>query len=194
MKRNNSGYTFLNVSLMWLGLVLVIGSACSDISQQEKKKIEEALRDSLLSVTESWDVDMQLIENGKNVAHITGSHAAQYEQNKKKVTKIQGPVTITVYDDSAEVNAVVKSNRAEYQSEDMIFHCYGNVRVDTKENRHLESEYLYWNRNIDSVKTPDFVVITTPSDSISGTGFKGTLDLSSYSIKNVQGRVQIDSQ
>ena len=66
MKRNNSGYTFLNVSVMWLGLVLVIGSACSDISQQEKKKIEEALRDSLLSVTESWDVDMQLIENGKN--------------------------------------------------------------------------------------------------------------------------------
>lgn len=192
MKKRNV-FSFIKFTILLMGITVALGSACSDISNKEKQKIEEALRDSLLSVTESWDVNMQLVEGGNNVVNITGSHAAQYEENKKKITKIKGPVTITVFDDSGGVNAVVKSSRAEYQSENMEFHCYGNVRVDTKENRHLESEYLYWNRNIDSVKTPDFVVITTPSDSISGTGFKGTLDLSSYSIKDVQGRVQIDS-
>lgn len=174
-------------------LLILAASSCSELSQNEQQQIEEALRDSLLSVTESWNVDMQLIENGRNVVNITGKHAAQYEQEKNKVTKIKGPVSITVYDEQGDTNAVVKSNRAEYESHNMEFRCYGNVRVDAKDNRHLESEYLYWNRNIDSVKTPDFVVITTPSDSIAGTGFKGTLDLSSYSIKNVQGRVKIDS-
>lgn len=193
MKWKVDAFNFIKLSIICLWITFAVGSACSDMSQKDKQKIEEALRDSLLSVTESWDVDMQIIENGKNVVNITGKHAAQFEENDKKITKIQGPVEITVYDDSGKVNAVVKSNRAEYEGNEMEFHCYGNVRVDTREDRHLESEYLYWNRNIDSVKTPDFVVITTPSDSISGTGFKGTLDLSSYSIKNVQGQVEIDS-
>lgn len=182
------------IPVMLVLLLLSMGSSgCSDISEEQQAQINQALRDSLISVTESWGVSMQLVQDGRNIVEITGEYAALHEKQRQNETQIKGPVFITVYDDSGKVSAEVRSERAIYRSKKMEFECFGNVEVNARNERRLKSEYLYWNRTIDSVKTPNFVVITTPQDSIAGTGFRGTVDLSSYKIENVSGRVEIDS-
>lgn len=173
-------------------LIFYVGSACTDLSQEDTRKVSEALNDSLVSSTETWDLDMTLIEEGVKKVRVKGSYAATFNLPELKETRIKGPVFIDVYDSTGAIKTKVNSDRAVYRSEESEFELFGNVQVDTRDNRHLESEYLKWNQADNNISTPKFVIITTPKDSLAGTGFTGTADLSSYTIKEPKGRVVVD--
>ena len=173
-------------------LITLVFVSCGELSQEQTKQIDEALQDSLTSTTETWDVDMEIIEEGEKKIRLWGSYAATYSNNNKNETRIDGPVKIHVFDSTGSVKTKVYSNRAVYQPEKAIFELYGDVRVNTNDDRHLESEYLNWNQNDNSIKTPKFVIITTPTDSIAGTGFESNTDLTDYTIKEPKGRVIVD--
>lgn len=178
--------------LVSISLTILMGISCSDLSREDTQKVNEALNDSLVSSTETWDLDMTLIEEGVKKVRVKGSYAATFNLPKLKETRIKGPVHIDVFDSSGAVKTEVESDRAVYRAEESEFELFGNVRVDTREGRHLESEYLKWNQADNNISTPQFVIITTPQDSIAGKGFTGTADLSTYTIKEPKGRVIVD--
>lgn len=182
----------LKALLFSLGITFVAVVSCSELSQDDTRKVNEALNDSLISSTETWDLDMTLIEEGLKKVRVRGSYAATYNLPELKETQIKGPVFIEVYDSTGAVKTEVTSDRAIYRAEDAEFELFGNVQVDTRDNRHLESEYLKWVQSDNYLSTPQFVIITTPQDSLAGTGFTGTTDLSSYTIKEPKGRVTVD--
>lgn len=178
-------------------IVLILGlftafTACSDLSEEDNQQIDEALSDSLTSTTETWNVDMNIIEEGQKKVHLTGSYAATFNTEELNETRISGPVHIDVFDSTGAVETTVDSDRATYRAEDTEFEFFGNVRVNVKDERFLESEYLKWEQGSNQISTPKFVIIITPSDSIAGTGFEGTSDLDSYTIEQPQGRVTVD--
>jgi len=167
-------------------------ASCGELSQKQSKQVDEALKDSLTSTTETWDLDMEIMEEGQKKLELWGSYAATIMEEGKNKTNIRGPVTIHVFDTTGTVETKVLSDRAVYQPEEAIFELYGNVRVNTSDNRHLQSEYLKWRQNDNKISTPKFVIIQTPSDSIAGTGFEGNTDLSDYTIKEPKGRVIVN--
>lgn len=167
-------------------------AACSDLSKEQTKKINRALNDSLTSSTETWEVDMDIVEEGQKKVNVKGSYAASYNTDKINETQIEGPVHINVFDSTGSIKNEVDCNRAIYRPESSEFELFGNVRVNTRDDRHLESEYLKWKQADNSISTPHFVIITTPTDSIAGSGFNGTTDLSQYTIKKPTGRVIVN--
>lgn len=173
-------------------LITVVLSSCGELSQEQSQQIDKALKDSLTSTTETWEVDMKIIEDGTKKVRIWGSHAATFATEKKNETRFKGPVKIHVFDPNGTVKTKVFSDRAVYKPEEANFELYGNVRVNTTDNRHLKSEYLKWLQDDNTIQTPKFVIITTPTDSIAGTGFKGNTDLTDYTIKEPKGRVIVD--
>ncbi len=176
-----------------LCLLITVGiSSCGDLSQEESQKVDEVLKDSLTSSTETWDVDMEIMEDGLKKVRLWGSYAATYSSDKINETRIKGPVTVHVFDSVGTVKTKVFSERAVYKPEDSIFELFGNVQVETRDNRHLDSEYLKWNQSNNNISTPKFVIIKTPSDSIAGTGFEGDTDLVDYTIKEPKGRVIVN--
>lgn len=179
----------LIVSLAIAGLLL---SSCSDLSQEESRQVSEAVNDSLLSTTESWEVDMEIIEEGIKKVRLTGSYAATFNTSERKETRISGPVHIQVFDSAGAVTTRVESERAIYRAESSEFELFGDVRIRTSDERRLESEYLKWNQASNRISSPKFVIITTPRDSIAGTGFNGTTNLNSFTIDNITGRVIYD--
>lgn len=187
LEQNNTLYALFISLLCTAGL-----AACGELSEQQTEQIDEALKDSLTSTTETWNIDMTLMEEGLKKIRLMGSYAATYNTEKINETRIKGPITIHVYDSTGSIETRAFSERAIYKADDAIFELYGNVRVNTSDNRHLESEYLEWKQSENRINTPKFVIITTPDDSIAGTGFEGTTDLTNYSIKEPKGRVIID--
>lgn len=173
-------------------LITVSISSCGELSEEQSQQVDEALKDSLTSTTETWDVDMKIIEEGNKKIRLWGSYAATYATDDANKTRIKGPVTIHVFDSTGAVKTEVFSDRAVYQPEDAIFEFYGNVRVNTVDDRHLRSEYLEWIQDDNSIQTPKFVIVMTPTDSIAGTGFEGNTDLTDYTIKEPKGRVVVD--
>lgn len=182
-------YTALIASIT---LTLLTAVSCSDLSQRDTDKVNEALNDSLVSSTETWDLDMTLTEDGLKKVRVKGSYSATYNLPDLKETRIKGPVYIEVYDSTGAIKTEVQSDRAVYRAEESEFELFGNVRVDTRDNKHLESEYLKWNQIDDIITTPKFVVIITPSDSLAGTGFEATTDLENWTLREPKGRVVVD--
>ncbi|NGP86757.1 LPS export ABC transporter periplasmic protein LptC [Aliifodinibius halophilus] len=172
--------------------MIAVLSACGELSEKQSKQVNEALQDSLTSTTETWDVDMEITEDGLKKIRLLGTYAATYNTKNRNETRIKGPITIHVYDSSGSVKTRAYSDRAIYKTEESIFELFGDVRVNTEDNRHLESEYLEWKQGDNMINTPKFVIITTPTDSIAGTGFVGTTDLTEYTIKDIKGEVIVN--
>lgn len=177
--------------LISIGFFITIVS-CGDLSEEQSQQVDEALQDSLTSSTETWGMDMEIIEDGEKKIRMLGSYATTVATETVNETRIKGPVTIHVFDTTGTITTRVQSERAVYRPEDSIFELYGEVIVNTADNRELESEYLEWHQDDNTINTPKFVIIKTPTDSLAGTGFEGTTDLTDYTIKEPKGRVIID--
>jgi len=123
---------------------------------------------------------------------VDGSYAISYQRKDEKLTKIDGPVYVQLYDSLGAVETEAWSKRAVYLEQEREFELYDSVRVHTAADRQLYTEYLKWSQDTDRITSPDFVIIITPTDSIAGQGFDGLTDLSSYTIAQPRGRVIID--
>lgn len=174
-------------------LISLVASACSsELSPQEKQDVKSALNDSLLATTETWGVDMEIIKDGVKKVHLTGSYSATYNTDKIQETRIKGPVYIEVFDTTGHIKTWLNAKRAVYRSDEGVFEFFGDVDVKTRSGRTLHSEYLKWNQTKNLIMTQKFVVITTANDSLAGTGFRGTTDLSQYTILDPSGQVVLE--
>lgn len=172
-------------------ILLILGSACTDLSEYDKRRVNKALTDSLTNKTESWNVQMNLIQGGKDLVLLSSPYAETYRKKSDTETHFKGPVHISIKDSTGHVRTTVQCNKAIYLSKDSEFDFYGNVIIKTNKDKILRSEFLKWLQQTKDISTPNYVTITTPSDSIAGYGLKGKEDLSTYTIKKVTGRFSI---
>lgn len=110
----------------------------------------------------------------------------------RKETHIDGPVYVQLYDSVGALETEAWSKRAVYLESESEFELFDSVRVHTVTDRQLYSDYLKWSERTNRITSPEFVIITTPSDSIAGHGFDGLTDLSSYTIDEITGRFIVD--
>lgn len=178
------GAVFL-LLLLWL-------SGCGELTEYDARQVETALQDSLLSSTESWDLEMELMENQTRQMRLTGSYAVTRQETEISRTTIEGPVHIQLFDSTGQVTSDVRSGRATYHPQVREFELFDSVRVVTENGRQLRSNYLHWRQDLDEISSDQAVTIITEQDSIRGTGFRGKSDLSNYVITNPSGRLVID--
>lgn len=180
----------MKYGLALLGPFLLL--ACGELDDYDTEQVRSALHDSLLTTTESWDVNMSLLEDGHRRVKLQGLYALDYQRSDKTETHIRGPVYIQIYDSTGALESEAWSKKAIYRSERREFELYDSVRVETVTNRRLYSDYLHWQEQNDRISSDRHVTIITPQDSISGTGFEGRSDLSTYVITSPRGRVIVD--
>ncbi|HKI46849.1 MAG TPA: LPS export ABC transporter periplasmic protein LptC [Balneolales bacterium] len=173
-------------------LVVLFLISCSDLSERDRNRVKSALADSLTNKTESWDVDMNLIESGKLRVDLSSPYSSTEQLDRGSETRFNGPVHISVFDTSGHKVTSISCEKAVFQSSGKIFEFFNNVIVKTDQKRTLRTEYLKWLQNSHNIQTKDYVTITTPTDSIAGYGLKGTDDLKSYTITKVTGRLSVE--
>lgn len=177
-----------NSSLFLLFLLCVM--SCSKLSEFDNQRIKEVLGDSLLSSSSSWDIDMDIIEDGFRKLNLKSSKAISYSKNDVKYTSLSGPVNILIFDQDT-LQTEVFADSAIYKPSNSSFELFGGVKVFTKSGRRLRSEYLKWNRSDDNISTDEYVTIVTSSDSINAKGFVGNADLTNYTLNEVTGQTVI---
>lgn len=173
-------------------MVLLILSACGELSESDARQVQSTLNDSLLVTTESWDVEMVLMQEGEAKLFIEGSYAINYQAEDRRFTRIGGPVYVQIFDTTGAVETEAWSKRAVYLEEEAMFELFDSVRVQTASDRFLFSDYLKWSQHTDLISSPYDVIIITPQDSISGRGFEGVTDLSTYTISEPRGRFLVE--
>lgn len=171
---------------------MLLAGACSDLSDYDSEQIQSTLNDSLITTTESWDVRMTLMQQERARIYIEGNYAISYQSKQRAETHIDGPVYVQLFDTTGAVETEAWSRRAVYLEKSSEFELYDSVRVLTNTDRELYSDFLVWSQKTDRITSPRFVTIITPTDSISGRGFDGLTDLSSYTIDEPRGRLLVD--
>ncbi len=181
-------YTIPSIFIFFLLLPL----SCSELSDYDTSQIRTTMNDSLLVTTESWDVEMVLMQEGKTRLLIEGSYAINYQSEDRKLSRIEGPVYVQIFDDDGRVETEAWSKRAVYLENQAEFELFDSVRVQTVDDGFLYSEYLKWSQHTDRISSPHFVTIITRTDSIAGRGFEGLTDLSEYTINEPTGDFVVD--
>jgi LPS export ABC transporter protein LptC len=166
--------------------------SCGDLSEYENEQVGLALSDSLFSTTESWGVNMEILEEERLKLRLQGSYTASIKNETRNITKISGPVFIEIFDENGRSETKVYSDSAVYKPDESTFELFGNVEVQAPENKRLNTEYLMWRRNEDMVNTPEPLTIVTPTDSISAIGLEGDSDLRNYTLKEVTGETVVN--
>jgi LPS export ABC transporter protein LptC len=180
----------LHSLLLVVALLLL---SCTDLSEYDRVQIQEALADSLISTTESSGVSIRFFEKEKLKLQIEAGQAETINNAGENRTRFSGNVDIVIYDDSLRAATKVNARRAMYYPNRSEFELFEGVSVLSSDSSHLRSEYLKWERKSGTISTPEFVVIVTRSDSISGSGFTGKDDLSEYSIAEGSGVTTINN-
>lgn len=166
--------------------------SCTELSEYDTQQVQAALNDSLITTSESWNVEISLLREGRTRMIIEGSHAVQYQSDENKRTTIDGPVYVQLYDTTGALETEAWSKEAVYLEDVREFELIDSVRVQTVDDRQLFTEYLKYIQDTDRISSPQFVTIITPTDSISGRGFNGKTDLTSYTIIEPRGRLIVD--
>lgn len=172
---------------------LLLFSACSSVSDQDRAAISSALSDSTSYESETWGVTMELIEDGKRFVHITSPYAVSNEQGDNSSTVLYGPVFIEVRNDLGEPETYVSAGRAIYLSRRSEFYLDGGVSVETIDDKTLRTESLTWFQSTRSIEATGNVTIVTPADSIVGVGLKGDDRLVIYTLGSVSGTFTVET-
>lgn len=172
--------------------VAIISLSCTELSEYDTQQVQAALNDSLITTNESWDVQISLMRKGRTRMTIEGTHSVQYQTEENKRTTIDGPVYVQLYDTTGALETEAWSKEAIYYDNEREFELLDSVRVQTVDNRQLFTEYLKYIQDSDRISSPQFVTIITPTDSISGRGFSGLTDLTSYTITEPRGRLIVE--
>ena len=114
-----------------LFIALFLFASCTELSEYDTEQIQSFLNDSLTTTTESWDVEMMLMRNGKSRVLIEGSYAISYQMPERKETHIDGPVYVQLFDSLGAVETEAWSKRAIYFDSKREFELYDSVRVRT---------------------------------------------------------------
>ncbi len=179
----------LSILILFL---LLFAAACGDLSEYDSEQIRTAMHDSLITTTESWDVDMTLLEAGQRRITLQGSYALNFNEPDRKETRIRGPVYVQIFDSTGTLESEAWSRRAIYYANEREFELFDSVRVETVRNRKLFSDYLKWSERTDRITSDRHVTIVTPADSLTGSGFTSKTDLTDYVITEIRGRFIVD--
>ncbi|MFH1373650.1 MAG: LPS export ABC transporter periplasmic protein LptC [bacterium] len=97
---------------------------------------------------------------------------------------------IDVYDSAGVHSADIVGDSGIIRETSGSMSLFGHVVVVTSDGIKLETEYLYWDAEIDSIKTDVFVRITRGEDVMTGWGLQADQQLHSTTIlNNVSGTI-----
>jgi LPS export ABC transporter protein LptC len=137
-------------------------------------------------------------EGGNPRASIRADRMEQYRQDDStysvwRTLSDTARVRSQVYEEG-DSSATIIADSVVYYSEDARFEAYGNVVVETVENRRLESEHLTWHQFDRTIRTRRFVHITTPTEDVRGNGLVADEDLDTYQIGEFTAEVEVDEE
>lgn len=188
--RVNNPFRHFAALILLFGLIV---AGCSGLNESDRESIEQALQDVDTNYSESWNIRMELMDDGHRFLTITSPYARTVDSREGSTTTLDGPVYIEVRNEDGEPETIVNADKAIYHSRISEFEMEGNVRVSSIGEKRLYTETLKWYQNVREIATPDFVIIVTPRDSISGYGLHGDDRLETYVIERVSGVITIDT-
>lgn len=99
-------------------------------------------------------------------------------------------VNAEFYDDSQHIASYVSAEYGMYKQNDKKVILKRKVRVLNIKGEKLETELLTWDQATSKIYTDQYVIITTGTETITGTGMTANQNFTSWTITHPSGTIQ----
>jgi hypothetical protein len=103
-----------------------------------------------------------------------------------------GRVRAQLFDAAGDSSATLFADRLRHLEREERFEAFGRVVVTTVTGKRLETEYLTWEEARREIRTPAFVRITTPTETVAGNGLVADESLETYQIGRFSAEVEVE--
>lgn len=128
------------------------------------------------------------LEAGKVVEISKGEE--QKRRNRETIHLLSQGVRLEFLDAYGEPHSIITSDSGRFNRDKGLARLAQNVLLRNDQDEQLETEELFWNREIDSIYTTKRVRITTPDKVIIGReGMRSNTQFTGYSIFGIEGEM-----
>jgi LPS export ABC transporter protein LptC len=165
---------------VWIIILLVVVAFTGCGKDQTASTDQGGLTDSTLRPdSEVSGARIYLYDRGRVITEIVAEKIVTFES----IDSTMGyKLDIDVYDSTGAATANIVGDSGIIREATGNLSLYGNVVVITADSSKLETEYLYWDSEVDSIKTNAFVRLTKGEDVITGWGLQADQRLHSTKI------------
>lgn len=140
-------------------------------------------------LSEMEDVDVLYSENDRIKVKMKAAKILEYKNGDREFPE---GLYLEFYNELGILTSTLKANHAFYFKEDDLWRGREKVEVvNIQKKQQLNTEELFWKRNDRKIYTDKFVTIKLENEVVYGTGLDAIQDLSSYTIKKVEGEFEV---
>jgi LPS export ABC transporter protein LptC len=180
------------ITSFWLVVLAAHAGGCSD---DQPLVTVESLRSSEDADQESWNVDLNITEDGLPRLHLTAPHVLKYERPDSifmLLKSLDGDSTrirvrVDIFDESGDSSAVVFADQIYYYERENRFVAEGDVVATSRKGSTIQSEHLEWTEDDRKMRTPGFATIISPRRRMTGYNLEANEDLSNARLERVTG-------
>lgn len=166
----------------------IVFCSCSNTNESIKDFITLE-KSAIETITEA---EILHTENGILKVKINSNKIERYHEKEPQIVLTNG-IEIFFYSDSAEIKSTLTADRAELDKKNKIMTASKNVVLSSIDNKKLETSVLFWDEKINKIYTNSQVFVTTNKEQIIGDGFISNTDFTNYSISNITGVINLQS-
>ncbi|MFZ1322803.1 MAG: LPS export ABC transporter periplasmic protein LptC [Ignavibacteria bacterium] len=168
-------------STLFIFLILTI---CIYSCEDKFKPATNNSESNDMPTQESWNSTVVFSDSGNIRAVLTAGHIAVF--TTKGFTLIDSGAKVEFYKEG-EIVSVLTGLRGRIDDKTKDIEISDSVTVVNTEGSQLKTEKLIWKNSEQKVYSDEFVKITTPDETIEGTGFESDQNLKNYKIYKVSG-------
>ena len=154
-------------------------------------KPEDFEIDRSYATEEAFDIEVNFSDSAQQKIRMTALLVERYANAEKPYTEYPKGINVWFFNENGEVSSTITSNFAIQYDETKITEARNDVIVINEKGETLNTEHLIWDEKKAIIYTEEFVRITTENESITGYGFEADQEFNSYSIRNIQGTINL---
>jgi LPS export ABC transporter protein LptC len=166
-------------------LLLAFSLALSACEDRIKPSVLPTVDSKTIPQEESWNSHIVLSDSGIVRAVIDAGYLEVPEGSQQ--THMSDGVVVHFFDQNGTQTSILTSKEAIVDESTDNLEAIGNVLVVSSDSTKLRTEHLYWDNKQQLVHTPEFVRITSPTETLQGHGFESDQGLQHYKIFHPTG-------
>jgi LPS export ABC transporter protein LptC len=172
-------------TLSYTVLLMSIAVSCSKSDNVQPQEYTGPLR-------EAEKVELFYTENQVIKVKMNADVVYEFQSGDREFPK---GIYLEFFDENGTLSSTLKADNAYYFKNENQWRARGHVEViNHAKHEQLNTEELYWKPADETIFTENFVTIRQRNDVIYGTGLQAKQDMSSYTIKNPQGEIELKEE
>lgn len=169
----------------YLYLIFFIAASCTQKENTQPQEYEGPLQ-------EAADVELFYTENQAIKVKMQTPLLYEFKSGDREFPK---GIHLEFYNEAGVLSSTLRADHAYYFKTEDKWRARGKVEVVNKEkNEQLNTEELFWFPAKEEILTEKFVTIRQQQTILYGEGLKAKQDMSSYTITNPQGEIEIEEE